>query len=432
MPGVCRQDTNGLIAFFKKNPRHLDVAMNREVEAILAGSPDIVGFSVLVGTEEFSLDMAERIKRKSPRTAVVFGGAQCLRDTMAEELVSAGPVDAVALGEADLSLPNFARAFRPGAEKLPEVPGFLIREKGRITDCGDAPALDCLDTLPFMDFSGFPPQNYAGYFYLNASRGCVRKCAFCTHILQQKSYRSMSARRIASEIRHQFKNRPECDYVMFGDSLINGNVGILSELSVLLAQFRAEIRIRNPARDFGWGAMAIIHKTLSPGLLKAMRQGGCQTLIYGLESGSQKVVRLMNKNFAIADAEIVLRATKASGILPGLFLMVGFPGETEADFQETIDFVRRNAPFISQISTSLCDIQKGSRLDAYPGQYGVKAPLKDRLRWELADGSNTYEIRRERHARLTELIRSLGIPLNTPTIRILDQAPLMPAHISAD
>ncbi|MDE1977036.1 MAG: B12-binding domain-containing radical SAM protein [Elusimicrobia bacterium] len=417
------QDANDLIASIKNDPRRLDAALNEEVGAILADEPDIVGFSVLVGTEEMSLDMAERIKRESPRTAVVFGGAQCLRDTLAEDMASSGPVDAVALGEADASLAAFARAFRPGSKSLPKLPGFLVRERGRVTDCGDAPETKSLDDLPFMDFDGFPAQGYDGYFYLNASRGCVRKCAFCTHILQQKFYRSMSAPRIAAEIRHQFERRPECGFMMFGDSLINGNVRVLSELSILLAQFRAEIRTRNPARDFGWGAMAIVHKTMTPGLLKSVRQGGCQTLIYGLESGSQKVVRLMNKNFAVSDAEDVLRATKAAGILPGLFLMVGFPGETEEDFQETLGFVRRNAPFIGQISTSLCDVPKGSALDAHPERYGLKTPLRDRLRWESADGSNTYAVRQERHGRLEGLVRGLGIPLNPPTVRILNQAP---------
>ena len=421
-----RPGINELIFFLRKNAGLLETALQAETNSILAAEPDIVGFSVLVGTEELSLELARRIKHASPRTAVIFGGAQCLRDTLAAEMMGHDAVDAVALGEADFSLAEFARRFSTRSRDLPKVPGFLIRENGRVIDCGDAPALANLDDLPFMDFDSFNLAEYAGYFHLSTSRGCVRKCSFCTHILQQKTFRTMSAERAASEIHHHLKRYPEQAYIEFGDSLINGDVRRLAKLSVSLAQLRAEMAIRKPRREFGWGAMAILHKTTTRGLLKQMRAGGCQVLFYGLESGSRKVIRLMNKKFEISEAETVLRDTKSAGIDVGIFVMVGFPGETEEDFKETLDFIRRNASTINQISTSVCDVQKGSHLDVCAEKYGIKTPIHDRLRWELADGSNTYEIRLDRHHRLVNFIKDQKIPLNAPTVRVLNRTSRAP------
>jgi hypothetical protein len=166
--------------------------------------------------------------------------------------------------------------------------------------------------------------------------------------------------------------------------------------------------------------MAILHPTMTPDLLAKMRRGGCRSLFYGLESGSQKVVDLMGKNFSLRDAATILRDTNKAGIAAGVFIMVGFPGETEADFEETLEFVRRNAPEIGRISTSLCDVQKGSHLDLHADEFGIETPILDRQRWRLKDGSNTDEIRRERHRRLRDLIARLGSSAEPkPTIRVM-------------
>ncbi len=385
--------------------------MDAQAAEILSHAPDIVGFSVLQATEESSLALAERVKKRAPKTFVVLGGPQCLRETMAGELLGHETVDAVALGEADKSIVELARKFdrRAGRPRGP-IKGLLLKEAGRIVDGGEPEEIRDLDTLPFMDFSGFDLSQYdLERLFLNGSRGCVRACAFCTHILQQKVYRRMSPERIAAEIRHQLGLYPERYYIEFGDSLVNGDVRRLSRLSRLLAPIRLERASARRRHDFGWGGMAILHPTMTPALLRELRWGGCQMLAYGMESASQRVIDLIGKNFKVSDAERVIRDTEAAGIRVKLFLMVGFPGETEEDFRLTLEFLRRHSGLVDKVAISCCEITKGSFLDAHRREFGVAQPLTDRRRWSTRDGFNTYEVRRGRYQALHACAMRHGI-----------------------
>ncbi|MFI5350568.1 MAG: B12-binding domain-containing radical SAM protein [Elusimicrobiota bacterium] len=386
----------------------LEAALDREAAEIVAAAPDIVGFTVQFSTESCSLELARRVKTLAPKTAVVFGGAQCVRETKAFDFIRDPFVDAVCLGEGDRSFPEFVSAFEPGGA-IPPVAGFLTKDGARVVDGGDPSEIEDLDALPFMDFSDFQMDVYMPEaLYIVTSRGCVRHCSFCTSILGQKVYRRMSAERIVAEIRHQLGHYPEKCFIRFEDSLINGDVSLLARLSELLVPFRMEMALKRSRFDFGWGALAIIHRTMSPALLTKMRHGGCQILAYGLESGSQRVVDRMRKNFRIEDAEIVMRDTKAAGIAVKLFMMVGHPGETDEDFEETLNFLRRNDDNISVVTVSFCEILKGSHLAAHLEEYGISPDMPDPRRWRSLDGANTIEVREARYRTLLDLIRRLG------------------------
>ncbi|MFI5349995.1 MAG: B12-binding domain-containing radical SAM protein [Elusimicrobiota bacterium] len=391
-------------------PGYLESLLDKEAVEILAHAPDIVGFTVQQDTEECSLELARRVKDLSPKTAVVFGGPQCIRETKAFELARNPWVDAVALAEADHSFAEFARAFDPRRAGIPRLNGFLVKDGDRVVDCGDPAEVEDLDGLSFMDFGDFDMSAYTSdSLFLTASRGCVRKCTFCTDIVQRKTFRRMSAERIVAEIRHQLRLYPDRHFVRFADSLINGDVRLVARLSELLVPFRLEMAARRSGHDFGWGGMAIIHPTMAPALLKKMRQGGCQTLAYGFESGSQKVVDLMRKNFRVGEAEKIIRDTKAAGIRVQLFVMVGYPGETDEDFAETLAFLERNADSIDIIESSLASVLKGSHLETHQAEYGIRTdPAGDPRRWSSIDGANTYAARSDRYQALMDTIRRYG------------------------
>jgi hypothetical protein len=117
----------------------------------------------------------------------------------------------------------------------------------------------------------------------------------------------------------------------------------------------------------------------------------------------------MQKRVDMVDAEEVIRNTHRAGIQAFLYTLVGFPTEGEAEFQMTLDFIERNAEYITTVGVSSCEIQKGAHMDVHPEAYGIRLPLEDRLRWETADGSNTYDVRQERLARMNRLVDRLGL-----------------------
>lgn len=386
--------------------------LSREVDELLSYEPDVAAFAVLTYTESWSLRMAAELKRRRPDVKVVFGGPQCLRENSAEEHARSPHVDAVMLGEADVSFVEYLKALERGSRPARPIRGVLLKDaSGRLVDGGDEKAVRELDALPYLDFTGFPMADYKGdTIFINTTRSCVRRCRFCTHFLMQKRYAVMSPERTVAEVRHHLRTFPKRRKIIFSDSLVNGDVGRLSALAERLVDFRLESLYREGGRaNFTWGGMAILHPTMTPRLLRRLRASGCSMLSYGLESGSQRIVDAMDKRFRLEDAEKVIRATKEAGIKARAYLQCGFPGETEADFLETLRLVERNAPWLDQVSISFAEIYKGSQLDLRPGSFGIKTPVRDRTRWISADGKSTYAVRRDRCRRLSRLARRCGV-----------------------
>jgi anaerobic magnesium-protoporphyrin IX monomethyl ester cyclase len=394
-------------------PRVVAGLLAREVRAILEDSPDVVAFAVLTYTEKWSLDMAAAIKALRPSTRIVFGGAQCLRENNAFEFIRNPNVDVVMLGEADVSFVKYLRAlWRAGADgAVPRIRGVLMKRAGEIVDGGDEEGVEDLDSLPFLDFSGFPMKDYVGdAIYLNTTRSCVRRCRFCTHFMMQKFYGVMSPERTLAEIKHHLEVFPNRKLLIFSDSLVNGDTRRLAKLADLLLDYRLErLARRGEDGDFAWSGMAILHRTTTLDLLRKLKASGCIELAYGLESGSQKVIDAMDKRFKITDAEDVIRDTKKAGIRVKTYLQFGFPGETEKDFQETLAFIRRNAAYLGEASISFSEVYKGSDMDLRPAYHGIKQPIGDRTRWESVDGTNTYDVRMDRCRRAAETARKAGV-----------------------
>lgn len=126
-----------------------------------------------------------------------------------------------------------------------------------------------------------------------------------------------------------------------------------------------------------------------------------------MESGSQKVIDLMRKGFRVEEAQRVIRDTHNEGID---VVMFGFPGETDEDFEKTLNFVSQNKKYISTVNPSLAytAIGMGTYLYEHPQEYDIDLTAGHIL-WRSKDGNNTYEKREERYKNSCKLVLSLGI-----------------------
>jgi hypothetical protein len=157
-----------------------------------------------------------------------------------------------------------------------------------------------------------------------------------------------------------------------------------------------------------WDGYAIVREEMSPGFLGRMREAGCRLLIYGIESGSARVLKDMRK-FSLPELSTrVLRDTTAAGIQVVTALMVGFPTETEQDFQETLDFIRANSEWARILAPSLFTINE---LAGKWEEYQL-VPTDNILYWRTRDGCNTFPIRVERLRRLFETAASCGVRID--------------------
>jgi hypothetical protein len=145
--------------------------------------------------------------------------------------------------------------------------------------------------------------------------------------------------------------------------------------------------------------------------MNRLRRSGLRSVIYGVESGSPRVLGLMNKNFAIETAEKVLRDTHEAGILTTGNFMFGFPGEKEEDFAMTLDFLRRNAASLDRAyaSATFTSVEEYSYLAERKAEFGIRPSDEHNLYWETVDGTNNYLVRQDRYERFRKLAISLGI-----------------------
>ncbi len=245
---------------------------------------------------------------------------------------------------------------------------------------------------------------------LFTSRGCIGTCSFCNDWHISKPYRYRSAQNVFEEIKFHTEDK-HIDVFSFKDLLCNGNIERLNLLSDLIINSGIKIR---------WDSQAIPRKEMTYELLCKLKKSGCETLIYGVESFSNKVLRRMKKIFTKEVAEKVIKDTHAVGISTMVNIIVGFPGETESDFQETYEAIERNQKFISQIGAiSVCLVNNDSDLELYPENYGLVLPTDPKIRakkWVSIDGENKYEIRKERAENILELINRVGLLYATITI----------------
>ncbi|MFI5349830.1 MAG: B12-binding domain-containing radical SAM protein [Elusimicrobiota bacterium] len=403
-------------AFFKDHARVLEPHLER----LLSSDAKVIGFSIGLGSQLASLKLAAMIKAADPSRLVVFGGQYFFRGDKAAELLRENrQVDAVIKGAGDEVFVKLAHDFS-AAGSVASLPGVVFRRGAEIVDGGSLEMSRSLDSLPFSDFSGFPLELYSDQdrIPIAASRGCVWACRFCSTREFWTNYSFMSGDRIYAEVIHQRKLYPHRGHVEFYDITANGKPESLARFSRLL------IDGRSPHAPIGWKINAILRPEMTRELLFDMRQSGCKSIIYGVESGSPRVLKAMNKNFTIPTAERVLRDTHEAGILATGNFMFGFPGETEEDFELTLDFVRRNHASLDKAyaSATFTSLEEHSYLTEHREEFGIKrADDSHHLYWRSEDGRNTYPVRLERYKRFRKACIELGIDAYKGIDGALDQ-----------
>lgn len=201
------------------------------------------------------------------------------------------------------------------------------------------------------------------------------------------------------------KWRKVIPFINFNDSLINGMPKELDQLCD---------KIIDNGILFHWAGMALIRKEMSRELLTKMKAAGCIHLAWGLESGCQRVLELMNKRFFDMDlAKKVMRETYRVGINQSISLIAGFPGETEEMFRETLVFLREYMRYFTTISVQPMMIVNNSLVYEKHQQYGIDyANSREALKWKSIDASNNYELRLERVEKLKSLLKDKLITID--------------------
>jgi anaerobic magnesium-protoporphyrin IX monomethyl ester cyclase len=369
-------------AYDEKFGPRIEPILAEVVEEVRAFKPQAVGFTVLA-TSIFPVEfMSKQIRTVMPEVKLFYGGPN-VRDHYQEAVMQTPWVDATISGEGEDATCDLIQFWEKSGEPV------LASVQHRLPDgqivVGPLRQQMKLENLPFPDFSDFPIKEYSSpALPFSMSRGCVKRCTFCSEAPFWRNYRTRSADAIFQEVKYNVERYGIRNFLSH-DSLMNGNFEVLSEfVDKVIA---ADLKIN-------WQGMARLDNRMTPDLLKRMNKAGCNYISYGLESGSQKMVDLMRKGFKVDDALRIIKDTYAAGIKANVFIIVGFPKESWLDYLKTMWFLFRIRKCIFLANVSDAGIMAGSPLAAQQEHFGILRGVNFAGEWRTKFFMNTKYHRR--------------------------------------
>jgi radical SAM superfamily enzyme YgiQ (UPF0313 family) len=204
--------------------------------------------------------------------------------------------------------------------------------------------IENIDSIPFPHYQGFEEFNfnqYGGFPPLTrptaaiiSSRGCVFDCSYCASVhFWGRRWRFRSAENVLDEIQWLVEEYGVRSFYFFDD-----NFPVNKERALRICKGIIDNRWR-----LNWACCSHV-KMVSRQLLEAMKNSGCVTIDFGVESGSDRILKNINKRQTRDDIEKSFNLCHEFGILPRAYLMVGNPGEDESTIDETVDLIKRIKP----------------------------------------------------------------------------------------
>ncbi len=242
----------------------------------------------------------------------------------------------VCYGEGERTIVELIRAIENDLP-LEEVRGISFISKGKETRTAPRELIENLDEIPFparhlLDMHAYTKawkENMGiGFSPIISSRGCPFSCRFCSRSIFGNVIRFRSAQNIIEEMR-QLYDEYNAEQVFFEDDLFTQNRKRVLDFCDAMSR-------ELPGKK--WGAMARVD-TVDYETLSRMKQAGCIELAFGVESGSKAILDLLKKGINIEQVKRTFKQANELGIMTGMFLIVGIPGETENDIELTKDLI---------------------------------------------------------------------------------------------
>ena len=330
----------------------LDMNIDDVIADISHNKVPIVGITMLTPAFTVVAEMCAAIKKHMPDSVVVLGGAHptALPERTLLEIPEA---DIACMGEGERAMAEIVASLLGKTIELNQVKGICYRKNGAITRNEKRRAIQDLDRLPPPARHLLPMDKYhltasrvsGGGFCptIIVARGCPFACTYCSRTFG-KTFRAHSIDRIISEIEslivdYQIEQlNIEADTLTVNKKFITGLCNALIDTGI--------------SEKIKWTCESRVD-TVNETILRLMRRAGCWQISYGVETGTQRLLDLINKSVSMQQIEEVFALTKRAGISIRGFFMLGLPTETREDSLATIAFAKKLDPLWAQFTITV-------------------------------------------------------------------------------
>jgi radical SAM superfamily enzyme YgiQ (UPF0313 family) len=302
-------------------------------ERILEQEPDMVGFSAQCTTYPAVVQIARRLKSRRKDLWIVVGGHNA--SFVDERTLGAFPwIDGVIRGEGEITFRELVEACEADRD-LGGVAGLTYRRGSEIVRNPDRDLIADLNVLPLPDYGLLPafstyrdacgiPRSIA---ILEVGRGCPHRCVYCSESrLWRRRTRTFSVDRLVREMGNLHgRYGAECFLLAYDQFTAD---------RAFVENFCRSV-ISSGLNHLPWYCISRLD-TVDASLLRLMREAGCESMCYGIDSGSKRTLAFIRKRIDKSILYQRVRETTDQGMVPTLSFVIGFPEEERADIDETL------------------------------------------------------------------------------------------------
>lgn len=328
-------EKNGhIIQVFDVDPEVYDL-----IDDIKNFKPDMIGLSFLTPAYRKALNLTKKLKEKIPNVIYVCGGVHPTIQPI--ETLNDFGVDFIVVGEGEDTIVELCEKLEK-KESVDTVKGIIYKNNGQIINTGRRELIKNLDLLPFparhllnSEVYLTPPGIIRGYATerltsIVASRGCPFNCIYCgSHNLFGRKIRRRTVDNVIAEIEHLIQNY-KIKGLYFCDDLFTNDHKWVREFCQKLKEKNIKIV---------WACQSRVD-TITEELMRELKSAGCVQIDFGVENGSDKILKVLNKATNVAAIKKAFQMAKKAKIRTCATFMIGNPSETLEDVLETFEVAK--------------------------------------------------------------------------------------------
>jgi len=314
----------------------LSLSCEEVAQLTIKKNPDFVGLTAVTSSIGNTSKVASLIKEHLNKVKIIIGGPHFT--AIPEKTLQLYPqFDIGCFGESDYTISELISSLTAGKD-LRQVKGLFLRENGNLLFTGLRERVRDLDNLPFPAWDLLP--NLAKYYcppvhtlkkipasMLVTSRGCPGQCIFCDRSMFGNNVSFYSASYVMAMIKNLYQNYGIREIQFRDDNFVAIKKRLMELCNLLITE----------KLDIVWTCMGRADM-INPEMLNMMKRAGCWQIWYGIESGSQKVLDVINKKITLEEIKKAVLETEKAGIEPCATFIIGHPTETEDSINATIKF----------------------------------------------------------------------------------------------